>query len=301
MAKTPEIRKSSLIEELKNFSIGGTAGIIATITILPIDYVKVHLQLMSEGTREKSLTGIQFAKETLKTKGISEFYSGLSSAVLRQAIYATTRLGLYKSLSDREKARTGTSAISFWRKFVYSTIAGAAGAIVGNPCDIALIRVQTDKMLPPEKRRNYKGVFNAIYRIPKEEGLFAYWRGCTPTILRACSMNFGMLAPYDQCKELLDKKLGYGSMNRIYSSLFAAVCACIISLPFDNIKVKYQRMVPDAQGVYPYKGVVDCFYKSIQNEGFLGLYKGFSVYVTRVGPNVIITLLTIDFLHHLLG
>lgn len=298
MLNHPDLHQTKYVEEIRNFAIGGTAGIIATTATLPIDYIKVHIQCLAEGSRGTRPSPLSFAKQTLKTKGFFEFYSGLSSAIARQSVYATTRLGLYKTLVDREKDITGSDHISFWLKFLYSTIAGGIGAIVGNPCDIALIRVQTDHQLPPEKRRNYRGIFDALYRIPKEEGALAYWRACTPTVLRACALNFGMLAPYDQCKEFLDKSLGYGPMNRIYSSLFAAVCACIISMPFDNAKVKCQRMVPDANGVYPYRNFADCCVKSIKREGFLGFYAGFSVFVARVGPNVIITLLTLDMLHY---
>lgn len=300
MLNHPDIQQTKYVEEFKNFGIGGLSGIVATCATLPVDYIKVHIQCQSEGGSKVKLSALQFARETFRSKGISEFYSGLSSAITRQAVYATTRLGLYKTLVDREKLRTGSDSISFWMKFYYSTISGGIGAIVGNPCDIALIRVQTDHSLPVERRRNYTGIFNALYRIPKEEGVFAYWRASTPTVLRACALNFGMLAPYDQCKEYLDRKLGYNSMNRIYSSLFAAVCACVISLPFDNAKVKCQRMIPDLNGNYPYAGFSDCVLKSVKREGILGLYAGFSVFVARVGPNVIITLLTLDLLHYLL-
>jgi len=300
MLNHPDIHHTKYVEELKNFAIGGTAGIVATVAILPIDYIKVHIQCLSEGKSNVKISALSFAKEIYHQKGLLEFYSGLSSAITRQAVYATTRLGLYKTLVDRHKERQGTDSISFWFKFLYSSISGAIGAIVGNPCDIALIRVQTDHSLPLEKRRNYTGIFNALYRIPKEEGAFAYWRACTPTVLRACALNFGMLAPYDQCKEYLDRVLGINPLNRIYSSLVAAFCACIISLPFDNAKVKCQRMIPRSDGTYPYTGFSDCVLKSIQSEGPKGLYAGFSVYVARVGPNVIITLLTLDFLHSLL-
>lgn len=48
--------------------------------------------------------------------------------------------------------------------------AGAAGAVVGTPAEVALIRMTADGRLPPAERRNYSGVFNALFRMTSEEG-----------------------------------------------------------------------------------------------------------------------------------
>jgi solute carrier family 25 oxoglutarate transporter 11 len=40
--------------------------------------------------------------------------------------------------------------------------------LVGNPADLALIRMQADSRLPEAERRNYKSVGNAFARITKE-------------------------------------------------------------------------------------------------------------------------------------
>jgi len=122
MLNHPDIHHTKYVEELKNFAIGGTAGIVATVAILPIDYIKVHIQCLSEGKSNVKISALSFAKEIYHQKGLLEFYSGLSSAITRQAVYATTRLGLYKTLVDRHKERQGTDSISFWFKFLYSSI-----------------------------------------------------------------------------------------------------------------------------------------------------------------------------------
>ena len=44
-------------------------------------------------------------------------------------------------------------------------------------------------------------------RIVKEEGILKLWTGCFPTVVRAVVLNFGMLGPYDEAKELCNKKL----------------------------------------------------------------------------------------------
>lgn len=54
--------------------------------------------------------------------------------------------------------------------------AGAIGSFVGNPTEVALIRMTSDGRLPVDQRRNYSSVFNAIARIYKEEGVAALWR-----------------------------------------------------------------------------------------------------------------------------
>lgn len=50
-------------------------------------------------------------------------------------------------------------------------------------------------------------------------------------------------------------------------------------------------MKPDANGVLPYKGLIDCFAKSIKNEGVFGLWVGLPTFMSRVSPHAVITLL----------
>jgi len=52
-----------------------------------------------------------------------------------------------------------------------SLLAGGLGSFIGCPADLVLIRMQADKMLPVEQRRNYGNVLNAFRRIPAEEGI----------------------------------------------------------------------------------------------------------------------------------
>ena len=98
--------------------------------------------------------------------------------------------------------------------------------------------------MPIEKRRNYRNVFHAFYRIIKEEGLFTLWRGSSPTICRAMAMNMGMMATYDEVKEFLVKNNTFGETKivRIKASLISGFVCSFLSLPFDNIKTKMQKM-----------------------------------------------------------
>ena len=207
------------------------------------------------------------------------------------------RMGLYQTLTDYLKAtKKPGSLLSFPEKCLISVTAGGVASIFGNPFDLALIRMQADGMLKPEERRNYNHVFNAIGRIVKEEGLFALWRGCTPTVIRAMVINFGMLGPYDECKERLRKYLGDTKQNALASSAIAGFLAAFFCLPFDNVKTKVQKMKKGPDGKFPYSGLLDCFIKSIRREGFTKLWTSFPTFYVRIAPHAMITLLMTDYL-----
>ena len=45
---------------------------------------------------------------------------------------------------------------------------GAVAVCIGTPFDVALVRMQSDSMLPMEQRKKYKNVFDALIRMTKE-------------------------------------------------------------------------------------------------------------------------------------
>ena len=94
------VERKSTMDTLKNFAIGGMSGMIATSFIQPIDMVKVRLQLKSEA-RSANMSPFTVAREIYSQEGgVKAFYKGIDSALLRQAVYATLRLGIYFNLSD---------------------------------------------------------------------------------------------------------------------------------------------------------------------------------------------------------
>lgn len=126
-------------------------------------------------------------------------YKGLDAAVMRQFIYCGARLGLYKEIEDHYK-NVYSRNLTFWEKVLASLATGAIGSAIANPTDLALIRFQADNNLPPEKRRNYKNVIDALTRMYREEGLRGMWTGATPTIFRAMSINCSQLVTYNSAK-----------------------------------------------------------------------------------------------------
>ena len=79
------------------------------------------------------------------------------------------------------------------------------GGAVGNPADVLNVRMQNDKALPLDQRRNYKNVFEGLIRLVREEGPMALTRGLIANTSRGVFMTAGQLASYDEFKKLLLK------------------------------------------------------------------------------------------------
>lgn len=97
--------------------------------------------------------------------------------------------------------------LPLWQKAAAGLTAGGLGALVGSPADLSLIRMQSDSTLPVDQRRNYKGVGDALVQIIKKDGLGGLFRGAGPTVVRAMSLNMGMLASNDQVGHKLSRIL----------------------------------------------------------------------------------------------
>ncbi|RQM21046.1 hypothetical protein B5M09_004131 [Aphanomyces astaci] len=289
--------QSSLALAAQPYVCGGSAAIVAAVAIHPIDLVKVHLQLA--GQTGSNATAVSVAKSVIAKQGVHGLYAGLSAAVARQMVYGTTRLGMHRALSDSLQAsrvkQGATDGLPLWMKSSVAIFTGAVAATLGCPMDVALVRMQADTLAAAGDKRGYKNVVDAILRIASTEGVTTLWRGSVPLIARGAAMNFGMMASYDQAKEVLKPILGGGFVTNLGASAFSGFACAFTSLPFDLVKSRLMNMKKDpVTGAFPYKGVGDCFTQIVQKEGFGKLWRGYWTYYGRCAPNAMIVLLVIE-------
>jgi solute carrier family 25 (mitochondrial oxoglutarate transporter), member 11 len=270
------------------FINGGLAGMTATTVIQPIDMIKVRLQLAGEGVKTgPKPTPLSVTREILAAGKVMDLYTGLSAGLLRQAVYTTARLGFFDTFmkSMQERAKANGTAVGFKERAGAGLAAGGLAAMVGNPADLALIRMQSDGLKPVAERANYKSVVDALLRISRNEGVGALWAGCFPTVVRAMALNFGQLAFFSEAKnQLKDTSLSPRSQT-LTASAVAGFFASFFSLPFDFVKTRLQKQTKGPDGKLPYKSMFDCFAKVTREEGLLRFYRGFSTYYVRIAPH----------------
>ena len=323
--KSVPVHPDSIPNGMK-FMFGGSSGMLAACFVQPLELVKNRMQvcIISDRSRPSSISVLL---EVIKNEGPRTLYTGITASLLRQATYTTTRLGTYTYLFEKFSNKDG-SPPSFLMKAGLGMCAGACGAFVGTPAEIALIRMTSDGYLPAAERRNYKNAFDAILRIFKQEGLFCLWRGALPTIGRAMVVNAAQLSSYSQAKQqilitgCLKDVTDYntftpyvkdGIFSHFLAGMFAGLITTIASMPFDIAKTRIQSMDTRAwiQPGYKtfhgqpefnarldakpeYKGAVDVIVKVIKYEGVTALWKGFTPYYFRLGPHTVLTFIFLE-------
>uniref|UniRef100_A0A7S1WGY5 Mitochondrial 2-oxoglutarate/malate carrier protein n=1 Tax=Alexandrium catenella TaxID=2925 RepID=A0A7S1WGY5_ALECA len=284
---------SAAWKAVKPFATGSMAGMFATVCIQPIDMVKVRIQLLA-GTAEAA-GPVTIASNMLKSEGVAAFYTGLTAGLMRQVVYTGARLGLFDQFTGMLK-KPGEK-LSFGKNALAALGAGGLAALVGNPADLALIRMQADSMLPAAERAGYTNVASAMALIVKKEGVAGLMAGAGPTATRAMALNFGMLAFNASAKDALAGAGVTGAAQVFGASAIAGFFASFFSLPFDFVKTQMQKQKPDpVTGELKYKSAVDCAMKIMAEGGPLRFYAGFPTFYVRIAPHAMLTLIAQDYI-----
>ncbi|KAJ1442154.1 Mitochondrial carrier protein [Sesbania bispinosa] len=306
---------------IKGFVEGGIASIVAGCSTHPLDLIKVRMQLQGE-TQAPNLrsefafhpnsvhrpppparTGpIAVGVKLVRQEGVTALFSGVSATVLRQVLYSTTRMGLYDMFKKKWSNPNTGGNMPLTRKIGAGLISGGIGAAVGNPADVAMVRMQADGRLPPAQRRDYKSVVDAITRMAKDEGVTSLWRGSSLTVYRAMLVTASQLASYDEFKEMILEKgvMRDGLGTHVTASFAAGFVAAVVSNPVDVIKTRVMNMKVEPGAAPPYSGALDCVLKTVRAEGPMALYKGFVPTITRQGPFTVVLFVTLERVRKLL-
>ncbi|KAF5740160.1 hypothetical protein HS088_TW11G00226 [Tripterygium wilfordii] len=319
---------------VKGFVEGGIASIVAGCSTHPMDLLKVRMQLQGESMTVPNVQQVPTLRPALafhstpaavfppnsinipppprvglvsvgmkivQAEGVAALFSGVSATVLRQTLYSTTRMGLYDVLKQKWTDKDSKN-MPLPRKIVAGLISGAIGAAVGNPADVAMVRMQADGRLPVAQRRNYSSVIDAITRMSKQEGITSLWRGSALTVNRAMIVTASQLATYDQVKEAILEKgvMADGLGTHVTASFVAGFVASVASNPVDVIKTRVMNMKVEPGQAPPYNGALDCAMKTVKAEGLTALYKGFIPTISRQGPFTVVLFVTLEQVRKLL-
>ncbi|KAJ7959747.1 putative Mitochondrial uncoupling protein [Quillaja saponaria] len=248
------------------------AACFAEFCTIPLDTAKVRLQLqkkgdVGDGVGLPKYRGLMGTVTTIaREEGVSALWKGIIPGLHRQCIYGGLRIGLYDPVKTFLVGSAFVGEIPLYHMILAALLTGALAIAVANPTDLVKVRLQAEGKLPAGIPRRYSGALDAYITIARQEGMGALWTGLGPNIARNAIINAAELASYDKIKQTILKIPGF--MDNVFTHLLAGLGAGLFAVcigsPVDVVK---SRMMGDST----YKSTLDCFVKTLANEGFFCL------------------------------
>jgi solute carrier family 25 (adenine nucleotide translocator) protein 4/5/6/31 len=187
-------------------------------------------------------------------------------------------------MSEGSEIKTGNFALDFALGGISAAVSKTAVA----PIERVKLLLQTqaaNKKLAGDKA--YKGSMDVLVRVPKEEGVSAFWRGNLANVIRyfpTQALNFAfkdtykkVFCPYNPKTEFW--KFFFGNLA---SGGAAGATSLMFVYPLDFARTRLAADVGKTGAERQFNGLVDCINKVRAVDGVKGLYQGFGVSVLGI-------------------
>ncbi|GIK04396.1 mitochondrial phosphate carrier protein [Aspergillus viridinutans] len=170
-----------------------------SINILGLERPATRIRLVSEPGFANGLIG-GFGK-ILKNEGIGAFYRGFGPILLKQVPYTVTKFVVYEKVAEAVFARLDKSKLSNSAQTGVNLgsglMAGFAAAIVSQPADTMLSKINKTKGLPGES------TISRLIKIAGELGLRGSFAGLPTRLFMIGGLTAGQFAIYGDIKNAL--------------------------------------------------------------------------------------------------
>jgi solute carrier family 25 citrate transporter 1 len=323
--------KTSSKNPVKNVSAGALAGLIEATINYPTEFVKTQLQLQRRGGAAVAAGGAQpptpqFAgpwdvvRSTVRQKGISGLYSGLTSLIVGTTFKSAVRFGSYERYAQMLRGEDGKLTTA--RTMLAGLMTGTTEAVLAvTPTETIKTKLIDDTN---RKTPRFRGMVHGVRTIVTEEvsgrtrsyrfgllmfvfllsacslttltrtthvynsqGIRGIYKGLSPTIAKQAVNSMVRFTVYNALKkelllrkEMTSKDRSLSVAESLVCGLFAGTVNVYVTMPLDVVKTRMQGLEA-AQ----FTSMADCFAQTVRHEGALALWRGSLPRLMRVGPS----------------
>ncbi|GAB5361971.1 hypothetical protein AAMO2058_000758500 [Amorphochlora amoebiformis] len=276
---------------LLDATAGAMSGAVASTITCPLDVLKTRLQVQ-RGRNAPGMGPIGVGKSVGKIfqkEGIKGLYAGWGPSLLALLpnwaayfpVYTATKNYLSEKMPDRPTAVHSLAAVS----------GGAASLLASNPCWVAKTRLQTQALaLSIARNANgvpYKGPFDCIRRIAKEEGLAGLYSGLSASIFGL--LHVGIQFPiYEALKTRMNDT--HANSNGYIGSLVGASALSKLIAASCTYPHEVARSYMQVAGVGGLAGLRKACRHVYREDGLRGFYRGYVTSLCRTIPGSAVTL-----------
>ncbi|XP_046749197.1 mitochondrial coenzyme A transporter SLC25A42 [Diprion similis] len=247
---------------------GAIAGALAKTTIAPLDRTKINFQISQQPYSAKA--AVKFLINSYKNDGLLSLWRGNSATMARIVPYAAIQFTAHEQWKrilgiDRpEKNKT--------LSFLAGSLAGVTSQSLTYPLDLARARMAVTQKT---EYRTLGQIFSHLYR---REGVAAFYRGFTPTMLGVIPYAGFSFFTYETLKQLLAVYIvespGLSTMSALICGAVAGMVGQTSSYPLDIVR---RRMQTSAIKGGAYQSITTTIVKIYTEEGAFAFFKGLSM------------------------
>ncbi|CEP60397.1 NAD+ transporter LALA0_S01e09824g [Lachancea lanzarotensis] len=285
---------------------GAMAGFLAGVTVCPLDVAKTRLQ--AQGLRPASIKYYNGIVGTLSTivrdEGVRGLYKGLVPIVMGYFPTWMIYFTVYEKSKKRYPQIFGSS--DFFSHSLSALTAGSISTILTNPVWVVKTRLMLQTHVD-KNSTNYRGTFDAFYRIYTTEGFKTFYAGLLPSLfgLLHVAIHFPI---YEKLKVWLrcspsfidseDHKLDI--FRLITASSVSKMVASTLTYPHEILRTRMQLKAPpidrkSTSQVATHHALIRLVYLTYTKEGLRGFYSGFTTNLVRTVPASAITLVSFEY------
>eukprot|EP01097_Dermamoeba_algensis_P007463 TRINITY_DN4703_c0_g1_i2.p1 TRINITY_DN4703_c0_g1~~TRINITY_DN4703_c0_g1_i2.p1 ORF type:complete len:286 (+),score=41.36 TRINITY_DN4703_c0_g1_i2:41-898(+) len=164
--------------------------------------------------------------------------------------------------NNTDKPRRSPSPSEF---LLYSAFSHCMLKIFENPFERLrlLYQCQSELLKAGSLSTPYHSLFDCAKRIAKTEGLFSFWKGTLPSIIR--------FFPTQLVNVILNS-------SGLPQPWFMGTAQLVISYPLDYVKTRLLcDIISEKTGKRMFNGMIDCFSQTLRIAGLRGIFQGFLV------------------------
>eukprot|EP01136_Pigoraptor_vietnamica_P006309 Opistho-1_new@39092 len=273
---------SALVEAAKSIAAGTVAGMVSKTIEYPLDTVKVLLQTQKAGPSGMPYAGsIDCIRKVVRAEGMGALYRGLSAplagAMMENAAIFTAFRQMQLLVQDDIRQPLGTK-----QAFACGAGAGVFSATVLSPIELIKCRLQVQQESAGQGPKKYKGALSCIAAIAREEGLRAFYKGFSATLLREIPGNAFWFGTFHTiCNAMTPEGKSRDDLPPyVLVGAGAAAGALYWGVPYpaDAVKSRMQTMAHPGS-------LVSVFRDIARESGIRGFYAGCAITVARAAPS----------------
>ncbi|XP_076177564.1 dephosphocoenzyme A carrier isoform X2 [Ptiloglossa arizonensis] len=181
---------------------GAIAGALAKTTIAPLDRTKINFQVSKQPYTARA--ALKFLINTLKTEGLFSLWRGNSATMVRIIPYSAVQFTAHEQwkrilgINGSEREKPGLN-------FIAGSLAGITSQGTTYPLDLMRARMAVTQ------KAEYRTLRQVFVRIYVEEGILAYYRGFTATLLGVIPYAGCSFFTYDLLRNVLTAGYPWGT------------------------------------------------------------------------------------------